>query len=173
MTKLLQLAGGFSLLSVLAVGGGVAVLPEMKALTVEQHHWLSENQFVDIYSLGQMAPGPNMLMVIVIGYRVAGIPGAFTVLLAFFLPASVLALGVGRLWDRLTGWPWRVSIQRGLAPVSIGLMLAGTVTIARVACTTPAGIGIATAVTVILLSRHINPAYLILASGALGWLLLG
>jgi chromate transporter len=172
MTKLLQLTGVFGLLSVLAVGGGVAVLPEMKHLTVEEHGWVTADQFVDIYSLGQMAPGPNMLMVIVIGYRVAGVVGALAVLVAFFLPAGLLTFGAGRLWIRLEGWPWRLAIQRGLAPVSIGLMLAGTITIARVAFDNLTSVAMAAAVLVILLSRHINPAYLILASGVVGWLVL-
>ena len=93
MSTLLRLLGVFGLLSVLAVGGGLAVLPEMKKLTVEQYHWVTANQFVDFYSLGQMAPGPNMIMVALIGYKVAGLGGALAVLIAFFLPASVLTFG--------------------------------------------------------------------------------
>ena len=67
----LQVLGVFALLSILAVGGGTAVLPEMKALTVNRFHWLTPEQFGQIYSLGQLAPGPNMLMVSV---RVTGTP---------------------------------------------------------------------------------------------------
>lgn len=172
MSTLAQLAAAFGLLSILAVGGGAAVLPEMKETVVGEHHWLTSDQFVDVYSLGQLAPGPNMLMVQIIGERVAGIPGALVALFAFFLPASVLTFATGRLWDRLDGWPWRESIQRGLAPISIGLMLAGTITIARIAVTQPRSVAIAATVTAILLWRKVNPAYLILASAVLGWLVL-
>ena len=87
MNKLVSLVNVFALLSLLAVGGGTAVLPQMKHETVATHRWLSAEQFTDIYGLGQLAPGPNMNMVDVIGYRVAGIPGAFLALLAFYLPA--------------------------------------------------------------------------------------
>lgn len=172
MSTLLQIAGAFGLLSVLAVGGGAAVLPEMKATVVAQHGWLTADQFVEVYSLGQLAPGPNMLMVQIIGERIAGIPGAFVALLAFFLPASALTYATGKLWDRLDGWPWRESIQRGLAPVSIGLMLAGTITIGRIAVNDPRTITMAAAVTLILLWRRTNPAWLIIGCGVLGWALL-
>lgn len=173
MSTLEQLAGAFALLSLLAVGGGAAVLPEMKETVVGQHHWLTDQQFVHVYSLGQVAPGPNMLMVQIIGDRVAGTKGALVALFAFFLPASILTFATGKLWDRLGNWPWRESIQRGLAPISIGLMLAGTITIARIAVTDPRTIALALAVTAILLWRKINPAYLILGSAVLGWAMLG
>ena len=172
MNTLGQIAGAFGLLSLLAVGGGAAVLPEMKETVVGQHGWLTDTQFVHVYSLGQLAPGPNMLMVQIIGDRVAGTAGALVALLAFFLPASVLTFATGRLWDRLEGWPWRESIQRGLAPISIGLMLAGTITIARIAVTDPRTIALALAVTAVLLWRKINPAYLIIAGALLGFVLL-
>ena len=172
MNTLAQIAAAFGVLSLLAVGGGAAVLPEMKATVVGQHHWLTDDQFVHIYSLGQIAPGPNLLMVQVIGARIDGNAGALVALLAFFVPASVLTFATGRLWDRLEGWPWRESIQRGLAPISIGLMLAGTITIARIAVTDPRTIALAAVVTGILLWRKINPAYLILASALLGWAML-
>lgn len=169
---LLQLAGAFGLLSLLAVGGGAAVLPEMKETVVGEHHWLTDTQFVHVYSLGQLAPGPNMLMVQIIGDRVAGVPGALVALFAFFAPASLLTYGTGKLWDRLEGWPWRESIQRGLAPVSIGLMLGGTITIAKIAVTDPRTIALAGAVAAILLWRKVNPAYLILAGALIGWIVL-
>jgi len=168
MSKLLDLIGVFSLLSILAVGGGVAVLPQMKHETVTEHQWLTPDQFVDLYSLGQMAPGPNMMMVTVIGYRVAGVAGALAVTLAFFVPASLLTFATSRVWTRFAGSPWRLSVQRGLAPVSIGLMGAGVVAIAEVATRTVATIAIAALVLAILLRYRINPAWIILASGVVG-----
>ena len=69
MSKLISLVNVFALLSILAVGGGTAVLPQMKHEVVAQHHWQTAAQFTDIYSLGQLSPGPNMNMVTVIGYH--------------------------------------------------------------------------------------------------------
>jgi chromate transporter len=161
----------FALLSLLAVGGGTAVLPALKQHTVDDQHWLTDDQFRDAYSLGQVAPGPNMLMVTVIGYRVAGLPGAVAVTLAFFLPACALALGVGRVWARFYDSPWRVAIQRGLAPVSIGLMCAGILSLARVAISGVTTFLFAAIVFAVPLWRHVHPALLILG-GAIGGLLL-
>ena len=69
MAKLLNLSWVFALLGILAVGGGTAVLPEMQHMTVHHFHWLTDAEFRDIYSIGQVAPGPNMTMVILIGYK--------------------------------------------------------------------------------------------------------
>lgn len=159
----------FGALSVMAVGGGTAVLAEMKALTVDRFHWVSSDQFGEIYGLGQMAPGPNMLMVAVIGYRVAGYAGALAAVVGFFLPAGLIMLVSGRLWDRFAGSPWKEALQRGLAPLTIGLMLAGTWVLARTVVRGPATAGIAVAVTLILLLRHVNPVLLILAGGVAGY----
>jgi chromate transporter len=177
MSRLVSLVNVFALLSILAVGGGTAVLPQMKHEIVGTRQWLSAEQFTDIYSLGQLAPGPNMNMVTVIGYHVSGIAGAILALLAFYLPSCTLVFAVGKIWDHFEGSPWRNAVQRGMAPITIGLMLSGVYAIGRTATfnldrsarfnlTT---VAITIAVTAILLRRHVNPALLILAGGALGW----
>ncbi|MGR7997148.1 MULTISPECIES: chromate transporter [unclassified Xanthobacter] len=166
----LSILGVFSLLSVLAIGGGTAVLPEMKMLTVEVHHWLTDSQFRDVYSLGQVAPGPNMLMVIVIGYHVAGFTGALLAFGGFFLPASVIAIGASRLWNRFEGSVWREALQRALAPIVVGLMGAGLIAIARTAIVGVETSLIAAAVFgLVYFGPRINPALLILAGGAVGF----
>lgn len=123
----------FAYLSLLTVGGGMAAFPEMKVLAVDVHHWLTFPQLVHLYSVGQMAPGPNMMMIVSIGEWAGGVLGAIVVVIAFFGPTALLTLTVGRLWNKLAKWPWRTSIQKGLAPVSIGLLLAGCFT-ARQRC---------------------------------------
>lgn len=172
MSKLLTLAWAFALMSLLAVGGGTAILPEMQYRTVTQFHWVTDRQFRDIYSLGQVVPGPNMLMVLVIGYRLAGFLGALVVGIAFFLPDCLLTLYANRWWNRLRGSPWRTAVQRGMAPVAIGLMLSGTFAIARLAVTNVVTGIMAAAVFAILSWRHVNPALLVLSGGVIGLLLL-
>jgi chromate transporter len=165
MQKLLNLTWVFALLSILAVGGGTAVLPQMQRMTVHQFHWISDKQFRDIYSLGQVAPGPNMLMVMVIGYRQAGALGAAVVGLAFFLPDCILTFFANRLWSRFSGSRWRTAVQRGLAPIAIGLMLSGTYAIARLSILNLMGGAIAVVAMAILLWRRVNPTILISAAG--------
>lgn len=163
----------FAYLSLLTVGGGMAAFPEMKTLTVDVHHWLTFPQLVHLYSVGQMAPGPNMMMIVAIGEWAGGILGAILVVIAFFGPTSLLTLIVGRLWNRLTNWPWRVSIEKGLAPVSIGLLLAGCFTFAKGAASELETATIAVAVLLVLLRYKINPALLVLAGALIGALSFG
>jgi chromate transporter len=165
MAKLLNLTWVFALLSILAVGGGTAVLPEMQHMTVHHFHWISDRQFRDIYSLGQVAPGPNMLMVMIIGYRLAGAAGALVVGLAFFVPDCFLTFFANRLWERFSDSPWRAAVQRGLAPVAIGLMLSGTYAIAKLSIFNTAGFAIAASTLAILLWRRVNPVLLISVAG--------
>jgi chromate transporter len=164
--------GVFSALSLLAVGGGAAVIPAMKAFTEGAPPWITAEQFGQIYSIGQLAPGPNMLMVGVIGYHVAGYAGALAALLGFFGPAGVITFYAGRAWDRFADNPWRTSLARGLGPVTVGLILAGTASIAK---TVMVGHGwvpyaVCAAVTLILLRVKINPFFLIVAGGLATWL---
>ncbi len=166
MSQLPALIGVFAYLSLLTMGGGMAAFPELKVLTVDVHRWLTFPQLIHLYSVGQMAPGPNMMMVASIGEWVADVPGSVVVLLAFFLPTALLTFGVGRLWIRIETWPWRASIQLGLAPVSIGLILAGCLTIAKGAVTGWLAVVIMVAVFAVLLRIRINPALLVLG-GAL------
>jgi chromate transporter len=172
MNQIPALIRVFAYLSLLTVGGGMAAFPELKTLTVEVHHWLTFHQLIHLYSVGQMAPGPNMMMIVSIGQWVAGLPGAMVVLIAFFLPTALLALVIGRVWNRLAKWPWRNSIQRGLAPVSIGLLLAGCLTMAKGAVTGWITATVALVVFLILLRSRVNPALLILAGAVVGILAL-
>jgi chromate transporter len=172
MSQLPALIWVFAYLSLLTVGGGLAAFPELKLLTVEVYHWLGFQDLVHIYSLGQVAPGPNMMMVAAIGERVAGLVGAAVVVVAFFGPTGVLTLGAGRLWQRLEGWRWRDAIQRGLAPVSIGLLVAGAISLARGALTGWHSGVIAVAVFILLIRTRINPALLILGGAVTGLLAL-
>ena len=171
MAKLINLVWVFALLSILAVGGGTAVLPEIDRQAVQHFHWVTAGEFRDMYSLGQVAPGPNMTMVLLIGYKVLGALGALAVGMAFFLPDCVMTLVVHRQWDRLKNSPWRTAVQHGMAPVAIGLMTAGTYDVARLSIFNVTSLLIAMTVFILLLWRHINPAVLVL-SGGLAYMLL-
>jgi chromate transporter len=172
LSTLLHLALVFGRLSLLAVGGGLPILPEMRHLAVDQYQWLSNAQFRDTYSLGQVTPGPGMLMSVAIGYKAAGVAGAAVAGIAMFLPSSLLTLFVGHHWDRFAESPWRVSLQRGLGPVVIGLMAAGAFALAQTAILGFVTAAIAAATVVVLFRTKISPALLVLAGGILGLVLL-
>jgi chromate transporter len=168
MNQIPALVRVFAYLSLLTVGGGMAAFPEMRILTVEVHKWLTFSQLIHLYSVGQMAPGPNMMMIVSIGEWAGGFPGALVTLVAFFGPTAMLAFVVARFWKRLEKWPWRNSIQQGLAPVSIGLLLAGCFTMAKGAITGLETAAIAVGVLLMLLQYKINPALLVLTGAVIG-----
>ncbi len=165
LNRLFHLSAVFTMMGLLAFGGGTAVLPEMQHVTVHTYQWLSDAQFRSIYSLGQISPGPNMLMVLLIGYRLSGAVGAIVVGLAFFVPDCIIAVLVNRLWHHFHDSPWQRAIQRGMGPVAIGLMISGTYAIARLSIINLFTLGIALVVFAILMWRHVNPAVLVMVGG--------
>ena len=171
MSLLIHLAWTFALLSVLAVGGGTAVLPEMQTILAHQFG-IDHTQFVHIYSIGQLAPGPNMLMVLVIGYQIAGLMGAGVVLLSFFLPSSLMCFYMGRLWNRFGESSWRRSIQNALEPISIGLMSSGVYAVAKASVVSSITLALALITLYLILRTKINPVLVILGSGGFGALLM-
>lgn len=168
MMSWLQLAGVFSMLSLLAVGGGSAVLPEMQTL-LHQYFNFTQTEFVHAYSVGQLAPGPNMLAVLIMGEMIDGFIGAIIVGIAFFIPSSILCLYAGRLWQRIGDTPWRHSLQQALEPISIGLMCSGVYTIAKESLVNWQSWALALFVGVLLMRTKINPFLLILCSGFVGY----
>ncbi len=168
MNEIPTLVRVFSYLSLLTIGGGMAAFPALKHEVVVQHQWLTEVALIHLYSVGQMAPGPNMMMVASIGEKVAGPLGSLVVVVAFFLPTALITFAVGRLWVKLERWRWRNAIQRGLGPVSVGLVLAGSITLARGALFNWYAAAIAVAVFLVLLRTKLNPAFLIMGGAVIG-----
>ena len=171
MSVLFHLALTFGMLSILAVGGGTAVLPEMQTVLAGQFN-IDHTEFVHIYSIGQLAPGPNMMMVLVFGFQLAGLLGAGVVLLAFFIPSSVLCLSMGRLWQKIGERPWRRAVQNALEPISIGLRCSGVYAVAKASAVGPLTIALAVATFAVILFTRVNPVFMILGAGGLGALLM-
>ncbi|MBN9114402.1 MAG: chromate transporter, partial [Pandoraea sp.] len=108
---LVSLALIFSQLSVLAFGGGNTILPEMERQVVDLHHWMTSEQFSALFALGQAAPGPNLMIVPLVGWHVAGWQGMLVTSLAKFGPSSLITIGVLHLWERFKDRPWRRLVQ--------------------------------------------------------------
>ncbi len=123
-STLLDLTLVFGQLSLLAFGGANSVVPEMQRQVTELHGWLTPHEFAALYALAQAAPGPNMMVVSLVGWRVAGVAGALTTTLAVAIPASILTLLVSGAWFTFRDKPWRKAVQVGLMPVTTGLLMA-------------------------------------------------
>src|SRR3954454_1883127 len=90
----------FGLMSLFAVGGANSAIPEMHRAAVDVQHWMNDKQFADVFAISQLSPGPNVLIVTLIGYTVAGVTGALVATLAMCAPAAILAYYVSRLLAR-------------------------------------------------------------------------
>jgi chromate transporter len=124
MSTLVDLAVVHAQLSLLAFGGAAAVLPEMQRQVVDMHHWMNAHEFASLYALAQAAPGPNMMVVSLVGWQVAGFWGALVTTGAVAAPSSILTLLVSGVWYRFKDTPWRKALQAGLQPVTAGLIMA-------------------------------------------------
>ena len=163
------LAWTFGLMSLFAVGGANSAIPEMHRVTVDVQHWLSDKQFADMFAISQMSPGPNVLIVTLIGYSVAGLAGALVATISMCVPTAVLAYGVSRLLTRSSRSHWPAIIQAALVPLSIGLMGASGLILALTSDRTWTA-ALVTAVAAILASTtRLNPFWVLLAGGCAGF----
>jgi chromate transporter len=162
---LVELLWLFGRTGISAFGGITVTLPEMEAKSVEAYHWLSSSQFADAYALGQIVPGPGTTFVVAIGYRAAGILGGLVALFAIYAPAGALAYVAQGRWDALRNWRWHDGIQKGLTPVTTGLLLAAAYALLRATVHDAPEAVIAGLTTLLLIGRRANPAFLVLASG--------
>ena len=128
---LLQLFWLFTLLSMLAFGGGAGVMPDIQRAAVEQYHWMTAGEFLDMFAISRAAPGPGSLIVILIGQKAAGFPGAAVSFVAMFLPSCLVVHFVARFWHNAARSVWKDVVERALAPVAIGLTFASGLALMR------------------------------------------
>jgi len=165
----IQLFLEFALLSLVAFGGATALLPEMHRVVVDNHHWLDDTTFTHLYAIAQAAPGPNVLVVTLVGWEVAGLAGALSATLAMCLPMSVLIYLLIDRWESFSGRRWQKAISLGVAPLAVGLVFSGATLIAQAA-----GFGwpayglVAATVAANLRLKKVHPLWFIGAGAALG-----
>jgi chromate transporter len=167
-STLLVLAVHFAALSLFAIGGANAAIPEMHRVAVELQHWMTDAQFAEMYALAQITPGPNVIVTTLIGYHVAGLPGALTATAAMVGPTCVFAFWISRIWDRFKNAPWRAAVQSGLVPVSLGLLAASALLIARGAGGTWVSLAIMAATAVMAYFSRISPLWAFAVAGLIG-----
>jgi chromate transporter len=165
---LVALAGYFALMSLFAIGGANSAVPEMYRMAVEVEHWMTGRQFADIFAIAQVTPGPNVIIVTLIGYHVAGAMGALVATLAMCGPTCIFAFYVGGVWERFKDAPWRTVIQAGLFPISIGLIFASAFVIAWATAQNWAAVALAAGTAVATYITRLNPLWIFAAAALLG-----
>lgn len=166
LDTLLKLAVYFTPLSFLTIGGGTSIIADMHRQTVQVFHWFTDEQFLNIFGLSRLTPGPGSLVVTMVGWKVAGAAGAIVASLAIFLPSSLLVFALAHIWGRYRGAKWQAAIEMGLAPIAAGMVLTSAITLLEAA---PGGLVawiVAGASTLLLVFTKINPLYLLAAGAA-------
>lgn len=162
---LLSLAWHFALLSLFAVGGGITMLiPQMHQEFVLQYHWLDERSFAELLAVSQAAPGPNFLLVPLIGFRVAYWPGALVSLLAFLVFPVAIAFFAGRLLHQSEN-EWIARLRQAFRPVTAGLWIASGLVVAITLDHTLVPVVLTAGVALLALAIDISPLWWCLGAG--------
>jgi chromate transporter len=166
---LLTLALQFSLLSFLAIGGAITALPEMHRQAVDVYHWMSSAQFAQLVAIAQAAPGPNVMIVTLIGQQAAGIPGALVATICMCGPACAVAFHIVRAFHHFRESRWAIAVQAGLVPVSVGLVAATALIVTRSADHGWATLLISAATFALAHWTRVSPLWALGAASALGF----
>jgi chromate transporter len=165
------LIGHIALLAIISFGGVPGVLPDLHDFVVTANAWLTDREFADCFAIVQALPGPNMiLMMSFIGWKVGGLPTAIFSALVTFIPSCALAYTTFRFCDRFQDAGWQRRARRGLAPVTIGLVVAGGFVMARTGTAGWASLALTAAAVALMLITRINPLWLVCAGAVLGGL---
>jgi chromate transporter len=158
-------------LSVAAIGGASSIYAPLQHQTVDVLGWLTPQEFVELFAIARVTPGPGSMLATLIGFKVAGLAGAAVATLALFLPSSLICFAVARVWNRYRGRPWHQAFEDGLAPIGAGLLFAGVVAVLRLGASGslwPLSWGAAATVAAVLTLRpRLHPSWLLLGGAAL------
>jgi chromate transporter len=172
IATLWQLFWLFALLSMVAIGGGAGVIPDIQRAAVDTHHWLTAKEFLDLFAISRAAPGPGSMIAVLVGQKAAGLTGAAISFVAMFGPSSVTVYALARFWNRAARRPWRATVERALTPIGIGMTFASGLALTRGTEHAPLPFAITAASTLAFAFTSINPI-LLLAIGATVLLLAG
>lgn len=165
---LVTLALVFTQLSLLAFGGGAAILPEMQHQVVVVHHWMSASEFSAMFAMAQAAPGPNMMIVSLVGWHVAGLSGLLVTMFAKFVPSSVLAIFALQFWNRFKAHPWRSRFEQALKPITVGLILVSAWIIAGASAHNALLVGVVVVSTILSMFKKVHPLWVMLLGAIAG-----
>ncbi len=166
---LLTMLWTFGLLSLLAIGGANSTIPEMHRVAVDVQHWMSDAQFADMFAIAQLSPGPNVLIVTLIGYHVAGIVGGLVATFAMCGPSAVFAYFVSTMLRRSSHSVWPAIFQAALVPISIGLMCASGLVLTLTSDRTWAAAALTIGAAMLALTTRLNPIWMLVVGGILGF----
>ncbi|ENU31073.1 hypothetical protein F991_00973 [Acinetobacter sp. CIP-A165] len=165
---LLTLAMVFTQLSLVAFGGGNAILPEMQHQVVTVHQWMTAEQFSSLFAMAQAAPGPNMMVVPLVGWHVAGPAGLIVTSIAKFGPSSIITIYALKFWQRFKHHPLRARFEKALKPITVGLVLVSAWLIADASTQNVLLVLIVILTAILGLFKKIHPLWVMTFGAGLG-----
>ncbi len=152
-------------------GSGLAIVPFLYGGVVQQHHWLTDRQFLDAVAVAMLTPGPVVITVAFIGYLVAGLAGAVAAAVGVFLPVYLFVVVPYPWFDRISGNPQVKAFVGGVTAAASGAIAGACVVLARRAIVDLPTFGIALAALGIGWRFRVPEPVLIAVAGALGMLI--
>ena len=173
--NLLAVIWDFLSLSLFSLGGGNTLLNEYHHMAVDQYCWLSSRQFADIYAIAEAAPGPSSMIVGLLGMGAAvkegplwGVISGATAEIAILLPSTLLMVVAALSWNRLRNSPWRMAFERGLGPITLGILFSVGLKILRISDHDTPAYAVSLVVCVLMLRTKISPLWFMAVAGLLG-----
>jgi chromate transporter len=128
----------FLSLSLLAVGGGIATIPDMHRFLVDNNAWLTEAQFNASIAIAQAAPGPNVLFIALLGWNVglnaggylSGLWGIFLAMTGMLIPSTLLTYNAAQWGQRNRELRSVRAFKQGMAPIVVGLIMSTSLILA-------------------------------------------
>ncbi len=167
----LSLAFIFLRIGAVTFGGGFVMIPEIEAEVVNSHHWLTHQEFADATALGQITPGPVLIMATFVGYRVAGTLGALFATICVFLPSFLMTIAAGSSFRRFRTNRQMQAFLRGVAPAVAGLLVAAAWSVGRSGIHSIIGLAMAVIILLILLRYRPNAFWVLISAGVFRYLL--
>jgi chromate transporter len=167
----LSLAFIFLRIGAVTFGGGFVMIPEIEAEVVNSHHWLTHQEFADATALGQITPGPVLIMATFVGYRVAGTLGALFATICVFLPSFLMTIAAGSSFRRFRTNRQMQAFLRGVAPAVAGLLVAAAWSVGRSGIHSIIGLSMAVIILLILLRYRANAFWVLIGAGVFRYLM--
>jgi chromate transporter len=162
-----QLAKSFAVISLIAIGGVNAVVPAMRQEIVDRLGWMDDATFMQLYAMTQVTPGPNILIVSLIGWQMAALPGLIIATLAMLLPACTLAFFVGKLAVKLSDTRSFKMAQHALVPLAVGLIIAAGLDMAQAAAQHWLYVFVTAVSAAMILLTKVNPVWTLVCGAGL------
>ena len=150
------------------IGGGLTMIAFIQDQVVGQFGWLTPREFIDGLALGQLTPGPVLMIAAYVGYKAAGVAGAAVAAAAAFLPSFIIMLIILPVLERVRKLAWMRAVMKGMGPAVIGILAVSLIRLAPIAVPDLFAIVIFAATLIALMVLRVGVFKLMIAGAVLG-----